>query len=111
MNKALASSLLLVLAILAGCSARRSEPIAGPFQAPSPEVQRGEVVFDRYCSQCHPGGEKGLAPAINNKPLPGFLIKFQVRHGIGAMPSFSREVIGDEDLRDVVVYLKALRRH
>lgn len=110
MKRALASSLLLTLAI-AGCSARRSEPVAGPFQAASPEVQRGEVVFDRYCSQCHPGGEKGIAPAINNKPLPGFLIKFQVRHGIGAMPSFSREQLGDEDLRDVVRYLKALRRH
>lgn len=50
MKRALASSLLLTLAI-AGCSARRSEPVAGPFQAASPEVQRGEIVFDRYCSQ------------------------------------------------------------
>jgi mono/diheme cytochrome c family protein len=111
MKKALASPLLLALGLLAGCSARRSEPIAGPFQPSSPEVQRGEVVFDRNCSHCHPGGEKGLAPAINNKPLPGFLIKFQVRHGLGAMPAFSREELGDEDLRDLVLYLKALRRH
>src|SRR4051794_30025447 len=110
MKRALASSLLLTLAV-AGCSARRSEPIAGPFQAPSPEVQRGEIVFDRYCSQCHPGGEKGLAPAINNKPLPGFLIKFQVRHGIGAMPAFSEREIPRDELDALVKYLKALRRH
>jgi mono/diheme cytochrome c family protein len=101
---------LAVLLLAAGCSARRSEPIAGPLRATSPEVIRGEIAFDAHCSHCHPGGEKGFAPALNNKPLPGFLIRFQVRHGLGAMPAFSRQEIGDEELRAVVAYMKALRR-
>lgn len=104
------SSVLLCL-LAAGCSARRGEPVAGPLRATSPEVARGEVAFDEHCSHCHPGGEKGLAPAINNKPLPGFLIKFQVRHGMGAMPAFSDKEIKDEELDALVRYLKVLRRN
>jgi mono/diheme cytochrome c family protein len=65
----------------------------------------------RQCSQCHPGGEAVLGPAINNKPLPAFLIRFQVRHGLGAMPAFSEERVTDSDLTDVIAYLKALRQH
>ena len=94
-----------------GCSARRGEPVAGPLPVASPELARGEIAFDVHCSHCHPGGEKGLAPAINNKPLPGFLIKFQVRHGAGAMPAFSEREIADEELDALVKYLKALRRN
>jgi mono/diheme cytochrome c family protein len=109
-NRKALAAVLLPLALAAGCSARRGEPVAGPFRDPSPEVRRGEVIFDRQCSHCHPGGERGLAPALNDKPLPGFLIKFQVRHGLGAMPAFSQREIGDQDLNDLVRYLKALRR-
>ena len=100
-----------VLLLLAGCSARRSEPVAGPFVPSSPVVAQGEIAFDEHCSRCHPGGEKGLAPAINNKPLPGFLMKFQVRHGIGAMPAFSERELPPDELDALVKYLKALRRH
>lgn len=102
---------ILILILLTGCSARRSEPIAGPFEAGSPVLARGEVAFDQHCSRCHPGGERGLAPAINNKPLPGFLMKFQVRHGAGAMPAFSERELPKEDLDALVKYLKTLRRN
>lgn len=101
---------LCALGLASGCSARRSEPIAGPLRSSSPEVMRGEVAYDHHCSHCHPGGEQGLAPAINNKPLPGFLIKFQVRRGMGAMPAFSEQEIADEDLDALVKYLKTLRK-
>jgi mono/diheme cytochrome c family protein len=76
---------------------------------PVPEVQLGERVFDANCSQCHPGGTGGLGPAINNKPLPGWLIEFQIRHGLGAMPAFSSEEVSDEEMDAVVKYLKWLR--
>ena len=102
---------LLILILLAGCSARRSEPVAGPFRPESPMVAQGEVAFDQHCSRCHPGGERGLAPAINNKPLPGFLIKLQVRHGVGAMPAFSEKELSPEHLDALVKYLKELRRN
>src|SRR5687768_4149345 len=100
-----------VLVLLAGCSARRGEPLAGPLDQRPSGVARGQQVFMVHCHACHPGGEAGLAPAINNKPLPGFMIKAQVRLGVGAMPRFSSEEISAEQLDDLVTYLKALRRH
>lgn len=102
---------LLFLLTQACGSARRGEPIRGPLALQSEKIQKGEVVFMEYCNGCHPGGETGLGPAINNKPLPGFLIKFQVRNGLGVMPAFKQEVISSEELDQMVAYLKALRRH
>lgn len=100
-----------VAVLVAGCSARRGEPLAGPLAERRASVARGHQVFMASCHACHPGGEAGLAPAINNKPLPGFMIKMQVRLGVGAMPSFSTDDISAEQLDDLVAYLKVLRRH
>ncbi|WP_202882296.1 c-type cytochrome [Candidatus Manganitrophus noduliformans] len=102
--------LLTALLLFSGCGpARRSEPIAPPLSMSSSTLVRGEEAFMKYCNQCHPRGEAGLGPAINNKPLPRWLIRFQVRHGLGAMPAFSEKEIGDRELDDLVAYLKALR--
>jgi mono/diheme cytochrome c family protein len=97
--------------ILAGCSARRGEPLYGPLPITSAAVKNGQQVFMRECHQCHPGGEAGLGPAINDKPLPGFLMRFQIRNGFGAMPAFSRDDISPEELDDLVSYLRELRHH
>jgi mono/diheme cytochrome c family protein len=100
---------LLSLALLAACgSARRGEPVAGPL-ALGPAAARGEKVFLVHCDKCHPGGEAGLGFALNNKPLPGVLIRKQVRWGLGAMPSFPAERISEGQLDDLVAYIKALR--
>lgn len=98
-----------VLAVLAACTARRGEPFTGGSPDGDLRVQRGRIVFMQHCHKCHPGGEAGLGPAINDKPLPEFLIKTQVRVGLGAMPSFHRIDISDRELDDLVRYLKALR--
>jgi mono/diheme cytochrome c family protein len=72
-------------------------------------VERGRIVFMQHCHKCHPGGAAGLAPAINDKPLPEFLMKTQVRVGLGAMPSFHQNEISGGDLDDLIRYLKELR--
>lgn len=109
---AMMALLLSSLVLLPGCgSARRSEPIAGPMPVANAPLTEGRKLFMRSCDQCHPRGEAGLAPALNNKPVPTFLMKFQVRHGLGAMPSFSKEDISDEDLGKIILYLQALRHH
>ena len=72
-----------------------------PFTIALPELARGEQAYKFHCDKCHPGGEQGLGPALSNKPLPGFLIKTQVRAGVGAMPAFSRELLSDEQLDTV----------
>lgn len=105
------AALAMMLLIGAACgTARRTEPIAGPHRLDDASLVAGQRAFAAYCQECHPFGETGLAPAINNKPLPGWLIRFQVRHGLGDMPAFSEDVIDDEELDQIVEYLKYLRR-
>lgn len=100
-----------------GCgTARRSPPVAGPLHLseaqPEDEAELlGQQVFMNHCYQCHPGGRAGLGPALNDKPLPGFAIRTQVRQGFGTMPAFPEEMISDEKLDGLVAYLIALRRN
>jgi mono/diheme cytochrome c family protein len=98
-----------VLALGACTTARKVEPLAPPLDTSDPKVARGEKVFFQHCHQCHPHGQGGLGPAIVNKPLPEFLMKFQVRHGLGTMPSFGAEKIAAEDLEALMAYIKAVR--
>jgi mono/diheme cytochrome c family protein len=93
-----------------GCGPeRRDEPLAGALDQSDERVTLGHRVFSQHCHQCHPGGAGGLAPPINDKPLPVSLIKTQVRQGHGTMPKFSEEEISDEQLDAITHYLKALR--
>lgn len=92
-------------------TARRGETVAQPLQSLSVEAAQGEMVFMQYCNSCHPGGAAGLGPAINNKSLPGGMLKFQVRHGLGVMPAFKKEVISEEKLDHLVAYLKTIRKN
>jgi mono/diheme cytochrome c family protein len=104
--------MLWISLILLNCgTARRSVPLRGELDAQSEEIAMGQKVFMNYCQACHPHGEAGLGLAINDKPLPGFLIRFQVRNGLGVMPSFKEDVISDEELGQIVAYLKALRKN
>lgn len=107
----LAASLLagVLLCNVACMSQRRGEPIAGEFIPASTEERSGRALFMRSCHSCHPGGMAGLGPAINNKPLPQWLIKTQVRQGLGAMPSFDETELPDDDLDALAEYVSALR--
>lgn len=55
-------------------------------------------------------GGPGLGPGLNDKPLPAFAIKTQVRQGAGAMPAFSMDDINDEQLDALVTYLEEWRQ-
>ena len=108
------TAVFLASAVLAGAvigcgPERRDEPVTEPLDLNDPQVVLGQKVFSRHCYQCHPGGASGLGPAINDKPLPVFGIKTQVRVGAGHMPAFSDKEISDEELEGVVKYLKGLR--
>jgi mono/diheme cytochrome c family protein len=105
-------ALLLTCALLmVGCGpAQVGEPFGPPVRLASAEAETGERVFMEHCHQCHPGGAAGLGPAINNKPLPAFLMRMQVRRGLGAMPEFDQQMISDAELDALVTYLQELRR-
>jgi mono/diheme cytochrome c family protein len=96
-----------------GCgTARRDAPLLvdqDQAKMTDPQLALGERVFDEHCYQCHPGGDEGLAPAMNNKPLPQWLIKTQVRAGLGAMPSFGDDRISADELDALAAYVAHLR--
>lgn len=111
MRSVVTISMLACAALAAACgSARRSEPLEGAFKGDGSE-ERGALVFAEKCHKCHPGGEAGLGPSLNEKPLPRFAMKFQVRHGLGQMPEFGEKAISDEELDDLMDFLVAYRKH
>jgi mono/diheme cytochrome c family protein len=109
--KRLAAAVVLAgTGFIASCSsAVRDEPRTAPLKLSTEKMTVGQQVFAQHCHQCHPGGAGGLAPSINDKPLPVWLMKTQVRAGLGAMPAFPKDHISDEQLDALMVYLKALR--
>lgn len=111
MNRRLVNVLAgAAVVLLTACgSPYRGEPLG---TAPNLTTQAqidGRALFDRHCSECHPGGAAGLAPGINNKPVPGWLVRAQVRIGLGAMPPFPRHLISADELDAIVAYVLALK--
>ena len=110
-------NILFSLLLLSSCgTARRSEPLMGPMNITSEKIAKGKIVFNENCSKCHPGGEGGVGPAINNVYLPEPLLKFRIRSkafilGLGKMPSFKKQHISRQDLDALTAYLKELRRN
>jgi mono/diheme cytochrome c family protein len=106
-------ALLLVITAVAclACGTARRRPPLGPAPALSEQAATGQVAFMEKCNRCHPGGEAGLGPALNDKPFPDFLKRFQVRKGLGTMPHFSHEELSDPQLDAILEYLKALHQN
>ena len=102
-----------IAALTLGCGSAARRPNVVPTQQLrlNPRLAEGQRVFMQYCNQCHVGGAAGLGPSLNDKPLPGLLVKLQVRFGFGAMPAFPKRVLNDARLDDVVRYLDYLRAH
>jgi mono/diheme cytochrome c family protein len=99
------------LAAAATCGpTRRGELVDRPVALETVAEHRGERLFFRHCAKCHPGGEAGLGPALNNKPIPAFVIRQQIRRGLGAMPAFSPEFLPDADVAAITAYVTTLRR-
>lgn len=98
-------------AVYSSCSVRKGVPHSEPVVLATQELKDGEILFYNYCNTCHPSGTAGVGPAINNKPLPKFLIRFQVRHGLGVMPDFDEEVLEDEQVKNIAKYLVYLRKN
>jgi hypothetical protein len=72
---------------------------------------RGMKLFMRHCNRCHPAGEKGKGPSLNDKKLPDMLIHFQIRNGLGDMPAFKEKDISKEDVKRIVSFVRLIRRN
>ena len=104
-------NVLAFMLTIFSCASRKAEPIAQPLALKTSTLIHGEQVFMRNCQKCHPNGEAGLGPAINSNPAPIFIKAFQVRHGLGVMPSFKKDEISKQEFIDLKAYLKILKRN
>jgi mono/diheme cytochrome c family protein len=112
MTNFLKTIFLILVAVLFSCSSRKSEPVKQKqFVSQNVRIRNGEKIYMMNCDKCHPNGEAGLAPALNSNPAPQFIKRFQMRHGLGVMPSFTQEEITKDDLHDISKYLKALKKY
>jgi mono/diheme cytochrome c family protein len=105
-----ATALALTLVATSGCgSSRRAEPQVATLSL-NAEQRHGQVLYAKFCDQCHPHGEAGLGPAINVNPAPMAAFRAQVRGGLGAMPSFPDAVLPDHDLDQLLAFVAVQRQ-
>jgi len=112
-GKMIASGMCVCMIVfIASCMIRKSEPITKQSFIPAnKQVAHGEQLYMMHCQKCHPAGESGLGPAINSNPAPGFIKRFQMRHGLGVMPGFSKNELSKQDLKDISKYIKAWKHY
>lgn len=72
----------------------------------------GEQVFIRSCNTCHPGGRAGMGTSLAelNEHFPDDdMLRQYIRKGKGIMPGQPKSAINDEELDNLVTYLRALK--
>jgi mono/diheme cytochrome c family protein len=73
----------------------------------------GRSVYAQLCDACHPGGGAGLGPALTG---PAFTAAYGddaalaaiIRQGTSGMPAFPESRISDEELDDLIAFIRAL---
>lgn len=72
----------------------------------------GEQIFYRSCNTCHPSGRLGMGPSLKNlaKNFPeDAALKSFLRKGKGMMPAQRPDILNDQELDNLVVYLRELK--
>ncbi len=69
----------------------------------TPEKRQAISVYRATCSYCH--DHEGIAPKIRGRAIPPALTKTLVRVGLGAMPTFRKTEISDEELEALANWL------
>jgi mono/diheme cytochrome c family protein len=71
----------------------------------------GEQLFIRTCNTCHPGGKEGMGPRLDKLSV-NFItddsLKAFIRHGRGMMPAQPPEVLNEEEMNNLIAYLREL---
>ena len=83
--------------------AAASSPVAGASSAVG-DAAAGQTVFAANCTACHPNGGAGMGPAL--KGLSDDRISQVTRQGKGIMPAFPASRLSDQQLADILAYLK-----
>ena len=91
----------------AGKTAGATAQAAGADSASGGAIQSGKVVYNKFCNGCHPNGKAGMGPAITSTSESA--TKTAIRQGKGQMPAFGEGQISEEQLADLLEYIKSLQ--
>jgi mono/diheme cytochrome c family protein len=90
-----------------------STPVDGTTAEPALSAAKGRSVYTQLCDACHPGGSAGLGPALTG---PAFTAAYGddaalaaiIRQGTARMPAFPASRISDEQLNELIAFIRAL---
>lgn len=88
--------------------------VTAPTEQPA-NMSRGGDVYTQQCAACHgPAGTGGFAPALNSAEFrqtyaSDAAIADLVRAGKGVMPALGAAKLSDEDMADLIAYLRSLK--
>ncbi|MHB1160452.1 MAG: cytochrome c [Chloroflexota bacterium] len=83
---------------------RPTSPPAAASGTGSPSA--GSALFNSSCGGCHPGGKAGMGPSLQG--LPEDRVVQAVREGKDAMPPYSPATLSDQQIRDIIAFLRSL---
>jgi mono/diheme cytochrome c family protein len=94
-------------AATATTGALATKPAAASPAAGTADLTAGKAVFDANCNGCHPGGDKGVGPAIKGASVS--TVTTVVRSGKGSMPAYTADKISDAQLASLAAYVNQLK--
>jgi mono/diheme cytochrome c family protein len=77
------------------------------------DASAGQPLVAAQCYSCHPGANAGIGPALYG---PSFEERYPddaqlvavIRQGKGGMPAFTADQVTDQDLANVIAYMRGL---
>jgi mono/diheme cytochrome c family protein len=101
-----ASLTVLLFALSASANTRT----ASPSQAPGGNAENGKKLFTAYgCYECHGTvGQGGTGPRIAPATISLSTLLRYVRQPSGQMPPYTAKVATDQELVDILEYLKSI---
>ena len=85
--------------------------------APAPvapgDATAGKATFLKTCFGCHPNGNAAIGPALYGAAFSArypdnAAIEAVIRGGRGRMPAFASSQLADDDLANIIAYLRSL---
>lgn len=68
---------------------------------------KGQAVFQSTCSNCHDLKAKKVGPSMVDAAADMNYVAQSVRTGSSAMPFFSKDILNDQQIADVIAYIQS----
>jgi len=96
-----------------GVPERPIGPVLAPVNASATDIERGEALYRSKCYGCH-AVEAHVGPSLTSaasvlRDAQGELLIAAVRGGRALMPAFSEDMLSDEELADIIAYIRSLK--